>query len=250
MEPQSLSSRRLAGALLSIVLGLPVAGAPAMVANAAASDNPPACSYRDVLAAARGYDEWDHTLVDTIYMVPRSYAPRDLRPTGVSGGGLVRAFVVRDLREMFGAAGRAGAPLSIRSAYRSYRTQIGTFASWVRIEGYKRALLSSARPGHSEHQLGTTIDVTSRGGLAPWDYRDWGSTQAGTWMRRHAWKYGFVMSYPKAGSPRFTCYKYEPWHFRYVGKETARAIRESRVTPREWFWQNPDGLDGWAYLEG
>ena len=240
--------RRLGAVLLALAFSAPLAISPSVAQTAMAADNPPACRYRDVLAGARGYDEWDHTLVDTIYMVPRSYAPRDLRPTGVSGGGLVRAFVVRDLRAMFRAAGRAGAPLSIRSAYRSYRTQIGTFASWVRIEGYKRALLSSARPGHSEHQLGTTIDVTSRGGAGPWSYGDWGTTRGGTWMRRNSWRYGFVMSYPKGPSPRITCYKYEPWHFRYVGKAVARAIHESRLTPRVWFWRNPDGLLVWKEL--
>ncbi len=171
--------RRLGAILLALAFSAPLPISPSVAHTAMAADNPPACRYRDVLAAAHGYEEWDHTLVDTIYIVPRSYAPRDLRPTGVSGGGLVRAFVVRDLRAMFRAASRAGAPLSIRSAYRSYRTQIGTFASWVRIEGYKRALLSSARPGHSEHQLGTTIDVTSRGGAGPWSYGDWGQPGVG-----------------------------------------------------------------------
>jgi D-alanyl-D-alanine carboxypeptidase len=243
-------SRRVRGILVALTLALPLSATPAGAPTVAASDNPPRCRYGDVLATARRYDEWSHTLLDTTFRLPRSYAPRDLRSTGVAGGGLVRSFVLRDLRAMFRDASRAGAALMIRSAYRSYRTQISTFAYWVRVEGRKRALLSSARPGHSEHQLGTAIDVTSRGGLAPWDYQDWGATRAGTWMRRHAWQYGFVLSYPKGASPGRTCYKYEPWHFRYVGKETARAIRESGQTPREWFWQNPDGLDGWHYLEG
>jgi D-alanyl-D-alanine carboxypeptidase len=102
---------------------------------------------------------------------------------------------------------------------------------------------SPARPGHSEHQLGTVLDVTSYGGNTPWDYADWGATKAGAWMRNNAWTFGFVMSYPK-GKSRITCYSYEPWHFRYVGKATAKAIHDSGLTPREWIWLHPNGLHG------
>ncbi|MBA4169012.1 MAG: D-alanyl-D-alanine carboxypeptidase family protein, partial [Chloroflexi bacterium] len=64
--------------------------------------------------------------------------------------------------------------------------------TWVGVGGYEQALRTSARAGHSEHQLGTAIDVTSEGGQAPWEYADWASTPAGTWMADNAWRYGFV----------------------------------------------------------
>ena len=233
---------RFIAALIAIVVMTPVAATTPVVRALEASSEPPKCAYKDVLTAARQYDQWTHTLLDTIYRVPRSYAPGDLRSTGVSGGGLVRSFVVADLRAMFAAARNADAQLTIRSSYRSYATQVATFNGWVAEIGWAQALLASARPGHSEHQLGTTIDVTSYGGKAPWDYADWGATKAGTWMRNNAWRYGFVMSYPKGLSPSITCYKYEPWHFRYVGKPVAKAIRNSGVTSRQWFWNHPDGL--------
>jgi D-alanyl-D-alanine carboxypeptidase len=111
------------------------------------------------------------------------------------------------------------------------------FAYWVRVSGLASALLGSARPGHSEHQLGTTIDVTSLGAGLPWLMWDWGTTSAGRWMRLNAWRYGFVMSYPAKGSPARTCYRYEPWHFRYVGKEMAAAVRASGLTLREYLWR-------------
>lgn len=231
---------RLRTAVLALALVVPAASLA--TAPVAAAGGPPACAYKDVLTAARGYDQFSYTLLDTIYMVSRTYAPRDLRATGVSGGGSLRSFVIGDLRSMFAAAKRAGAPLTIRSSYRSYATQVSTFKYWVSVEGLKKARLTSARPGHSEHQLGTVVDLTSYGGKDAWSYADWGATKAGTWMRVNAWKFGFVMSYPKGTSPSITCYKYEPWHFRYVGVPTAIAIRESGLTPREWFWRNPDGL--------
>jgi D-alanyl-D-alanine carboxypeptidase len=233
---------RVAAVLFAVVLVVPVAAVSPAVGAAAAGSGLPACAYRDVIAAERGYSLYSRTLLDTIHMVPRTYAPGDLRSTGVAGGGQLRSVAIGDLRGMFAAARRAGAALMIKSSYRSYATQVSTFNYWVRVEGYRKALLTSARPGHSEHQLGTAVDVTSYGGKAPWLYSDWGTTKAGAWMRTNAWTFGFVMSYPKGKSPSVTCYKYEPWHFRYVGKATAKAIHASGLTPREWIWLHPTGL--------
>ena len=155
-------------------------------------------------------------------------SPQDLRSTanaGLNGGHQVRAFVIPDLRAMARAARAAGARLAVQSAYRSYGTQRATFAYWTRVSGYAAALRSSARAGHSEHQLGTTLDFHSYGRTAPWNYRDWGTTKAGAWLRKNAWKYGFVMSYPK-GKTSVTCYAYEPWHF-----ATSVGRRQPRSTP-------------------
>jgi hypothetical protein len=124
----------------------------------------------------------------------------------------------------------------VQSAYRSYSTQVATFNMWVRKVGYSKAKLASARPGHSEHQLGTALDLKTPGGPEPWYYADWGTTKAGAWLRRNAWKYGWVMSYPKSKSPSATCYKYEPWHFRYVGRGIASKIHSSTLAPREWLY--------------
>ncbi len=134
------------------------------------------------------------------------------------------------------AARAAGARLAVQSAFRSYSTQASTFAYWSRVSGYAAALKSSARAGHSEHQLGTTVDFRSYGGSAPWYYADWGKTRAGAWLRANAWKYGFVMSYPKSRIG-VTCYAYEPWHYRYVGRSVAAAVRRSGLTLREYLWR-------------
>jgi D-alanyl-D-alanine carboxypeptidase len=134
------------------------------------------------------------------------------------------------------AASKAGAPITVRSAYRSYATQQSTFKHWVRVNGKERALRVSARPGHSEHQLGTALDFNTKGArTAPW-VGDWGTTTSGAWMKKNAWKYGFVMSYP-AGRTKETCYGYEPWHYRYVGKEAAQEIRDRGITLREYLWE-------------
>ena len=210
-----------------------VAPTPAPVGNAL-----PPCAYMDVLTTHHGYEDWPISLLDTIYHLPSWYAPGDLvdsSTAGVNGGYLLRSIIAGDLRAMAADARAAGSPIQLVSGYRSHAQQAATFEYWVGVGGYEQALRTSARAGHSEHQLGTSIDVTSEGGAAPWEYGDWASTPAGAWMAANAWRYGFVMSYPQASFDR-TCYDYEPWHYRYVGRDLAAQIVQSGRTPREVIW--------------
>jgi D-alanyl-D-alanine carboxypeptidase len=62
-----------------------------------------------------------------------------------------------------------------------------------------------------------------------------GETPTGQWLEEHSWEYGFILSYPE-GKDDVTCYKYEPWHFRYVGVDLARRIHDSGLTLREYLW--------------
>jgi LAS superfamily LD-carboxypeptidase LdcB len=199
----------------------------------------PACRYDDILTSPRGYDDWQITLVDTILRVPKAYAPPDLVRVvdlGVVGRGKVRSVMAVDLKAMSDAVAAAGSPIGIQSAYRSYAEQEKVFAHWVAVHGYERALELSARPGHSEHQLGLAIDVRSDPPVETLK-GSWGATPAGKWMREHAWEYGFVMSYPK-GKMTVVCYDYEPWHFRYVGRELAAKVHASGLTLRQYLWAN------------
>jgi D-alanyl-D-alanine carboxypeptidase len=200
----------------------------------------PACTYTNTPTPLARYDDWALTLLDTNLSIPASYVPPDLvstRKAGLSGGGQVRAIAIPDLAAMARAAAASGAPLAVLSAYRNYRQQAGAYGKWIRVLGRNVAPLSSARPGHSEHQLGLAIDFESRGGPLPWNYYDWSAdTAAGRWMAAHAWQYGFVMSYPN-GKIKKTCYGFEPWHYRYVGRDEAAAVHASKLTLREWLWK-------------
>jgi LAS superfamily LD-carboxypeptidase LdcB len=214
-----------------------------VAATVSAAPTLPACKVADTLTKYRSYSHWSRSLLDPTYRLASTYAPGDLRSTsyaGLNGGYYVRRHVISDLKAMASAARSAGARFVVQSAYRSYSTQKSTFAYWVRVHGYATALKESARPGHSEHQLATTVDFRGYGGSAPWNYTDWGTTKAGSWLARNAWKYGFIMSYTK-GKTAVTCYQYEPWHYRYVGRTRARAIKLSGLTLREYLWreQNP-----------
>lgn len=221
----------------------PLAGAwikvrPDLASAVGRAAAPAACAYRDILTSRRAYEQHAITLLDPTYMLPSSYVPPDLVSTesaGLNGGYSVRAIIRTDLAAMASAARAAGAPLQVVSAYRSYAAQAATFQHWVEVGGYEQALLTSARAGHSEHQLGTTLDFTSVGGRPPWEYADWGTTAAGAWMASNAWKYGFVMTYPRGETPT-SCYSYEPWHYRYVGKPIAAALHGTGINLREAIW--------------
>ncbi len=222
------------GALLLVA-----ALATGVAASVVSAGSLPPCRLADTLTAQRNYADWNRTVLDVAYRLPATYAPGDLRSTanaGLNGGNSVRSFVINDLRAMAAAARAAGVRLAVQSAYRSYSTQRSTFSYWSRVSGYAAAIRSSARAGHSEHQLGTTIDFRSYGGSAPWYYTDWGTSKAGSWLKANAWKYGFVMSYPK-GKTAVTCYAYESWHYRYVGRPMAAAVRTRGLTLREYLWR-------------
>jgi len=236
--------------LLKLVIGFAFGAAGLFssgpVALGATAAGPvPDCAYDDVITPYRAYTDWHSTLLDTTFMVGPHYVPPRLvsvSEAGISGNGRVRALVVKDLFLMKWAAFKAGNPLEVVSAYRSFEDQQQTFRSWVKTDGFDKALTTSARAGHSEHQLGTTLDFKAKGGRAPWLVQDWADTRAGAWMKANAWKFGFVMSYPKGARDK-SCYVYEPWHYRYFGRAVAAAIHDSEVTSRQWLWRNGFGIE-------
>jgi len=203
---------------------------------------PPTCTFDDLSAPHSGYDEWDRTVLDTVFALGPDYVPPDLvaaadafdgRPGGADF--VVRALLVDDLAALLSAAHEAGVDLAIQSAYRSFSYQESTFQYWVDRSGRQEALATSARAGHSEHQLGTALDFRSLSGPPAWELDDWAATPEGAWMAANAWRFGFVMSYPR-GASGVTCYDYEPWHYRYLGRELAAEVEASGSTPRELLW--------------
>jgi D-alanyl-D-alanine carboxypeptidase len=185
---------------------------------------------------------WQTVLVDTARALPPTFAPTDLRNISEAGfeftdGLAVRTLMVGDLDALRQAAVDNGTPLSILAAYRSYAQQADLFDRRVSELGGTEAGSRVARPGHSEHQLGTTIDVTSEGDTDV--DQGWGATPAGQWLATNAHKFGFLLSYPLDSSER-TCYDYEPWHLRYVGPDLAAQVIASGLSLREYLWQlNP-----------
>jgi zinc D-Ala-D-Ala carboxypeptidase len=203
---------------------------------------PPPCAEADVIVTDNPATEWDTVLIDTARALPASFGPGDLHNISAAGfpftdGLAVRELVVADLSELRQAAAANGTPVSILAAYRSHAQQADLYERRVDELGDSEAGSRVARPGHSEHQLGTTIDVTTEG-EADVD-QSWGATPTGQWVATNAHEYGFLLSYPLDASER-TCYDYEPWHLRYVGRELAAAVIESGLSLREYLWRlNP-----------
>lgn len=223
-------------------IGASIALPPATDAHRHDAPLPP-CRIDDLPTRFSAFDDWARTLLDWTFALPKPYVPPDLVSTanaGLRDGPRVRQLVVADLAALVRAAARAGSPVEVNSAYRSFSKQQGSFQAFVAQAGWTTAIKYGSRPGHSEHQLGTTIDFRSAGDpRAPWAYRDWATTPPGKWMQQNAWKFGFVMSYPRGKSTR-VCLGYEPWHYRYVGREAAAVIRERGITLRRYLWE----LDG------
>jgi D-alanyl-D-alanine carboxypeptidase len=167
-------------------------------------------------------------------ILPPDYAPPDLVPVeaygvAVYGDGLMlRRGAAQQLARMAQAAGAAGEEIVVFSAYRSYYQQGFVFTRLVSIYGEERARWMSAPPGQSQHQLGTAVDFTNSA-VGYEIHKAYGRTTASAWLLEHAPEYGFVLSYPNHAEEE-TGYRWEPWHYRYVGVENARQMIDSGMT--------------------
>ncbi len=178
------------------------------------------------------------TLVTHQYGLGRDYQPADLvalvdyLPVHITLGypTEIRAIVIEPLVNMINDMEAAGLRPFIISGYRSYAAQAIAWAKWVEYNPDYAAGLS-ARPGHSEHQLGTTVDFGSPELEAVTGFEDiefhtyFYMTSEGAWLIDHAHEYGFTLSFPP-DTLETTGFYYEPWHFRYIGVELATQLKE------------------------
>ena len=214
--------RAHAGTLAVLLFGT-FAGSAAAQDAPATPPAPPACVVADRVVDADPDADAATLLLDLEWRLPEGYAPSDLvdvAAAGFAGEHRVRAAVVDDLRALREAAAAHGVFLAVQSGYRSEVYQARIHEGWRASLGAERAARVSARPGHSEHQLGTAIDLRSADGPPAWDLNDWATTPEGGWVAEHALEFGFVVSYPRDALAT-ACYDYEPWHLRWVGRDVA-----------------------------
>lgn len=194
----------------------------------------------DGVAVIQNYDNI-MALVNKSYYLPETYVPTDLVRANVDYSfgdeqvekALLRAEAAAALEEMFQAAQNEGIELFAVSGYRSYERQEVVFEAEVAAYGHEAAAEAVAYPGASEHQTGLAMDISSRSvGLNL--TQEYENTIEGQWLAANAHLYGFILRYPK-GKEEITGYKFEPWHFRYVGKEYAGKIYEENLTLEEFF---------------
>lgn len=144
--------------------------------------------------------------------------------------------------KMYNDAKEQGYAFKINSAYRSYEKQIKIYQGWVNKDGVKLADTYSARAGFSEHQTGYAFDVRDY----PFTNDDYSKTKSFTWVSENAYKYGFIIRFPK-DKEYITGYQYEPWHYRYCGIECATYIHNNNITFEEYYeyfikYSNPRNL--------
>lgn len=167
-------------------------------------------------------------LINKKISLPESFVPSGL----VSLESLVTSYpgaqlkseAANALKEMFEAAKlEKNMTFTVVSSYRSYKDQVKVFNGWVFSAGLKSAESFSARPGHSQHQLGTAVDIGVPG-VASFS-EALGSSAEGVWLVENAYRFGYTLSYPK-GKEKITGYSYEPWHYRYIGKDNAKRMMD------------------------
>lgn len=168
-------------------------------------------------------------VVNKKHRLPSSYTPS----LSAVEGGQLRPEAASALKKLMKAADDDGAPMVVISSYRSYVTQQSTYQYWVNTQGQAEADRGSARPGHSEHQTGLAVDMGNPDGTCRL-LACFGEGKAGKWLEKNAHDYGFIIRYEE-GKESLTGYIYEPWHLRYLGVDTAKAVVTSGQTLDQYY---------------
>ena len=211
-------------------------------------------SLEDILAEGEGYtaaattgetsdeqvvfdkNDWKLLLVNKQHPIPEDYT---FTLGKITGNMQCDERIIPELLAMLQAAKADGVNLIICSPYRDLNRQEVLFNRKIDaymskgmsyMEAYKTASQAVTVPGASEHQLGLALDIVCDTYYSL--NEGFGDTEAGKWLAEHSCEYGFILRYP-LGKEYITSIEYEPWHFRYVGKEAATEITEKGITLEE-----------------
>lgn len=147
-----------------------------------------------------------------------------------------KLYLVKEAKEAFESLAQDASleDLTIKamSTYRTYTYQENLYNKYVAQDGENLANTYSAKAGFSEHQTGYALDVYNKTS----SYTDFENTKEYIWMQKNAYKYGFILRYPK-DKENITGYSYESWHYRYVGFEIAEYITKHNLTYDEYYAQ-------------
>ncbi len=181
-------------------------------------------------------------LVNKYSKLDKNYVPNDLEEINSKYfiyGNQNKRMLKKEAKNAFERLSEASiknrTPVYGQSAYRSYESQDILYKNEVKNDGSEKADSDVARPGHSEHQTGLTIDVSSN---KTGNMLDFQNTDSFKWMQNNAYKYGFILRYPR-GKESVHGYIYESWHYRYVGIKVARDMHDnySNLTFDEYYYR-------------
>jgi len=172
-------------------------------------------------------------LVNKHYYLENNYEPENLETIStkyaLSGMRLVKE-AKEAFEKMSADAKKENMNIIAMSTYRSYDYQVDLYNRYVKQDGKEAADKYSGRPGHSEHQTGLAVDVFDN----EIDYTKFEKTNEFKWMDKHAHEYGFILRFPK-DKENETGYIYESWHYRYVGIDAAKYIKENNISFEEYY---------------
>ena len=175
---------------------------------------------------------WNLILVNDDYCIPSDY---EVKLTELANGENVDSRIYPQLQQMFDDARATGLELFVREGYRTTQEQKDIMDERIQQyleEGYSRAEAKKlaeayvAKPGTSEHELGIAVDINADTSICS-------SDAVYTWLANNAYKYGFIKRYPD-DKTEITGVNNEPWHYRYVGVDTAREIQEKGLCLEEY----------------
>ncbi len=186
-------------------------------------------------------EDWKLVLINKQYPVPAEYAFTLGGIKTIKGEMQCDERIIEELLLMMKAANEEGVNLAICSPYRDFNRQEVLFNRKIQIymdkgmsymDAYALSSQAVTVPGASEHQIGLAIDIVSDTYMSLDE--GFADTSAGIWLEEHCAEYGFILRYPQ-GKEYITSIEFEPWHFRYVGKEAATVIMEEEICLEE-FW--------------
>lgn len=172
-------------------------------------------------------------LVNKYYYLDKTFLPKGVKNADLNysyDGIKVATESYNAFIKMFNAAKSDGIKLILNSGYRSYDYQEKLYKEYADNYGEEYADEYAARAGFSEHQTGLSYDIVSPGVTG----EDFDKTNAFKWLSKNAHKYGFILRYPK-GKEDYTGFKYESWHYRYIGEEMATKVKNSGLTYDEFY---------------
>jgi len=182
-------------------------------------------------------EEWNLLLVNRWNELPDGYAATMKK---LENGLEVDERIYEDLSAMLTDCGKAGWRPIVCSAYRSEATQTRLYhnkiarlqaSGYTKDEAQREAMRWVAIPGTSEHHTGMAVDIVSAS-YQTLDHKQ-EKTAEQQWLMEHCWEYGFILRYPSDKS-EITGIGYEPWHYRYVGKEAAMAMKDNGLCLEEY----------------
>ena len=148
------------------------------------------------------------------------------KPYSSDGKKKIRNVAYEPLKKLIDAAKEDGIKLYVISSYRTMKEQTYLFNNSLKKNGEEHALLYSAKPGHSEHQLGLAVDFNTTKD----SFKD---SKEYEWLKQNAYKYGFIERYP-LNKEFITGYGFEPWHYRYLGIDITTKMYEQGITYEEY----------------